>query len=175
MAESHTYQRYLSFEETFDVLLHTPNYLKANGYRLPRTMTDTPFQYARHTHLDNHKYWAQVKPETMEYFQTFMNGLYGGPARSLWWRWFPIHRFLESDAEVAFVDIAGGRGHDVEGVLRACPEVRGRFVLQDLPEVIAGIQCLDPRIERVAHDFLTPQPATVKGLSFQPFPHPSIG
>lgn len=126
-------------------------------------MTDTPFQYARHTELDNHRYWAQERPYVMSYFQDFMNGLYGGPGKQPWWSWYPIAEVLADAGEVAFVDVAGGRGHEAEAVLQACPNVTARFVLQDLPEVIDATSGLDDRIEKMAHDFLTPQPAAVKG------------
>jgi hypothetical protein len=39
----------------------------------------------------------------------------------------------------------------------------GRLVLQDLPVVIDAIKDLDPKIERMNHDFHTEQP--VKGTS----------
>lgn len=126
-------------------------------------MTDTPFQFARQTHFDNHQYWAQERPYVMDYLQTFLKGIYGGPARAPWWRWYPIEETLNTNAEVAFVDVAGGRGHEAESALKACPNVKGRFVLQDLPEVIDGIAQLDTRIERLPHDFLQPQPESVKG------------
>ncbi|TKA64800.1 hypothetical protein B0A55_10113 [Friedmanniomyces simplex] len=146
-----------------DILQSTPQYLKTNSYRLPQTMTNTPFQFARQTELDNHKYYAQVRPETMETFQIFMDGLYGGPARAPWWTWYPIKEVLAVDSDVAFVDVAGGNGHQTAGLHRAFPSVKGRLVVQDLPEVIDGIKELDPRIERMSYDFLTPQPETVKG------------
>ncbi|KAK1077489.1 hypothetical protein LTR48_008760, partial [Friedmanniomyces endolithicus] len=126
-------------------------------------MTDTPFQFARKTELDNHKYYAVVRPETMKTFQVFMDGLYGGPARAPWWTWYPIEEVLAVDSDVAFVDVAGGNGHQTAGLLRAYPGVKGRLIVQDLPEVIEGIKVLDSRIERMPYDFLTPQPETVKG------------
>ncbi|KAK0277167.1 hypothetical protein LTR35_010077 [Friedmanniomyces endolithicus] len=149
--------------EGLDILQSTPEYLKKNGYHLPRTMTETPFQFARKTELDNHKYYAEVRPETMKTFQTFMDGLYGGPARAPWWTWYPIEEVLSVDSEVAFVDVAGGNGHQTAGLLRAFPGTKGRLIVQDLPEVIQGIKVLDPRIERLPYDFLIPQPEAVKG------------
>ncbi|KAK1069941.1 hypothetical protein LTR74_004572 [Friedmanniomyces endolithicus] len=149
--------------EGLDILQSTPEYLKKNGYHLPRTMTDTPFQFARKTELDNHKYYAEVRPETMKTFQVFMDGLYGGPARAPWWTWYPIEDVLAVDSDVAFVDVAGGNGHQTAGLLRAFPGIKGRLIVQDLPEVIEGIKVLDPRIERMPYDFLTPQPEAVKG------------
>jgi hypothetical protein len=144
-----------------------PDYLKAKQYQLPRTMTDTPFQFAHNTTLDNHRYWAQMKPQVMDTFQVFLNGLYGGPAKQPWWEWYPIKDALErlKEGEVAFVDVGGGAGHVSEGVLKSHPACKGQFVLEDLPEVIGAIKSLDPRIKRTPHDFLKPQPELVHGMS----------
>ena len=67
----------------------------------------------------------------------------------------------DSDA-VLIVDVAGGRGHDLEAFRRKFPDVNGRMILQDLPGVISGIQSLEDRIERMAHDMFSPQP--IKGI-----------
>ncbi|KAK1063645.1 hypothetical protein LTR33_012247 [Friedmanniomyces endolithicus] len=99
----------------------------------------------------------------MKTFQVFMDGLYGGPARAPWWTWYPIEDVLAVDSDVAFVDVAGGNGHQTAGLLRAYPGVKSRLIVQDLPEVIEGIKVLDSHIERMPYDFLTPQPETVKG------------
>jgi len=45
------------------------------------------------------------------------------------------------------------------------PNVPGRLVLQDLPNVLDGIQQLDQKIERMEYDFYTEQP--VKGTVFR--------
>ena len=125
-------------------------------------MTDTPFQYAKKTNLDNHNYWAKQTPDTMTDLQAFMGGLYGGPMRSHWLSWFPMKDMLAgvTKDEIAFVDVAGGRGHEAQAVFKETG-CKGRFVLQDLPEVIAAIKDLDPKIERMGHDFMQEQP--VKG------------
>ncbi|KAL9092176.1 MAG: hypothetical protein Q9165_004609 [Trypethelium subeluteriae] len=118
--------------------------------------------FAKRTDLDNHNYWAKQAPDTMADLQSFMDGLYGGPLRSHWLSWFPMSDILTGliEDEVAFVDIAGGRGHEGQAVLQKT-DCKGRFVLQDLPEVINSIRDLDLRIETMGHDFLRTQP--VKG------------
>ena len=125
-------------------------------------MTDTPFQYAKNTDLDNHSYWARRAPDTMADLQGFMGGMYGGPIRTHWLSWFPMKDMLASvnKDEVAFVDVAGGRGHEAQAVYKETG-CEGRFVLQDLPEVINGIKDLDSKVERFGHDFMEAQ--SVKG------------
>jgi len=62
---------------------------------------------------------------------------------------------------VLLVDVAGGRGHDIQAFKKAFPNKKGRLVLEDLPAVIDDISELDEGIERVKYDFFTPQP--IKG------------
>ena len=63
--------------------------------------------------------------------------------------------------EVAIVDVGGGMGHDLAELRKKQPTVPGRFILQDLPQVIEQISEPIEGIEVMAHDFYTEQP--VKG------------
>ena len=87
-------------------------------------------------------------------------------SRPSWIEWFPVEQNVlrgakeDSDA-VLVVDVAGGRGHDLEAFRRRFPDAKGRMVLQDLPSVISDINGLDSRIESMAHDMFLPQP--IKG------------
>lgn len=79
---------------------------------------------------------------------------------------YPVHKRLVLGAEtdpgtVFLVDIGGSIGHDLVEFHEKHPEVPGRLVLQDLPDVIKGIGELNSRIERMPYDFLTEQP--IKG------------
>jgi len=58
------------------------------------------------------------------------------------------------------VDLGGGRGHMLEIIRKATEGGYGaRMILQDTPEVLENIPADDiPGIERMAHDFYTPQP-----------------
>ena len=73
----------------------------------------------------------------------------------------------ESQDLVALVDVGGGYGHFLEGVLKACPDLSERIVLQDLQPTLDGI---DPssglESETMAHDFFTPQPIFGKRILF---------
>jgi len=65
--------------------------------------------------------------------------------------------------DVLFVDVAGGRGHDVEKFRAQFPHLPGRCVLQELPETIAQVRQTTPPqgVELMEYDFFTPQP--IKG------------
>ena len=84
--------------------------------------------------------------------------------RPSWTDYFPVEEEIGKGARqdpeaVLFVDIAGGMGHEGLALKNRYPNLRGRFVNQDLPQIVVD-QKLDG-IESMAHDILTPQP--VKG------------
>ncbi|KAI9694548.1 MAG: hypothetical protein M1822_000164 [Bathelium mastoideum] len=154
-----------NFEQGFPICAAAPAYFKRNGYKLPRTMTDGPFQFAFKTKEECFPYWSK-QPGVMEGFNTFMQGLFGTPARLKWIDWFPVdqvvlHGYREDVSDFVFVDVAGGKGHEGEAVVKKYPAVQGRFVVEDLPFVINNITNLDPRIERLPYDFRDEQP--IKG------------
>lgn len=95
-----------------------------------------------------------------------MRGRFGRDTRLNWSDWFPLNDvcldgFDSHRSEFFFVDVGGGRGHECEKVLAKYPGLKGRFVLQDLANVVDDTEGLDPRIEKMAHDFTKPQP--IKG------------
>jgi hypothetical protein len=77
-----------------------------------------------------------------------------------------IDHFDGANSDTMFVDIAGGRGHEVSQLRASFPDAPGRFVLEDLPAVIGDIKELDSRIERIAYDFFTAQPVENANVYF---------
>ena len=69
----------------------------------------------------------------------------------------------DGEKRVAIVDVGGGMGHDLVELKKKCPGLRGRFILQDLEQVIEQIPLPleEEGIEACVHDFYTEQP--VKG------------
>lgn len=79
---------------------------------------------------------------------------------------YPVkERLLEgmtaNKGEVTIVDVGGGMGHDLVELKKKHPELFGRYILQDLPQVIEQIPQPLEGIEATVHDFYTEQP--VKG------------
>ncbi|KAI1852959.1 hypothetical protein JX265_012848 [Neoarthrinium moseri] len=80
---------------------------------------------------------------------------------------YPVETTILAGADTSpdttlIVDVAGGLGHDISEFQRMYPNHPGKFVLQDLPVVIADAEkTIDPRIECMGHDFLAEQP--IKG------------
>ncbi|CAI6277676.1 unnamed protein product [Periconia digitata] len=136
-------------------------YFEEKGYQQPEDPRNGLFQYSHGTEKEAFELWTS-QPDVITNFNTFMTGNRG--SRPSWIEWYPVEeRLLNADVslgeeDVLLVDIAGGRGHDVQAFGRKFASHKGRLVLEDLPPVIADISALDDRVERVAHDFFTLQP-----------------
>lgn len=68
--------------------------------------------------------------------------------------------FKGGDGAVILVDVGGARGHEVEAIKKKYLNLRGRFILQNLPATVEQ-ELPVPDMEAVAHDSFTAQP--VKG------------
>lgn len=88
--------------------------------------------------------------------------------------WFDIVDFHEEflrDGEAdhstpLFIDVGGAMGHQCIAFKQRYPDLKGKVIVQDQPEVISQIQT-NPLpgfegIDAMAHDFFTPQP--IKGV-----------
>ena len=61
------------------------------------------------------------------------------------------------DGDVLLVDVGGGVGQDLLKFHAKHPDLRGRLILQDLPDVVNNAK-VPEYIEAMGHDFFTPQP-----------------
>ncbi|KAJ4145057.1 hypothetical protein LMH87_003918 [Akanthomyces muscarius] len=142
--------------------VHGPPALRDNGHRSPGEAGFTRRAFGGA--LD---YFGLVQsmPATNRDFNDAMTLDTGAPEP--WFRWFPVEERLlaglaQDDAPL-LVDVAGGRGHDVQAFQEAFPG-RGRLVLQDMAHAIGSIgggpvaPPLDAAIVRQTHDFFTAQP-----------------
>lgn len=118
-----------------------PEYLEKTGYKNPSEQADGPFQYGFNTpKVDLFTYMAD-KPKLQNSFQTFFEADRG--SRPSWVDWFPVKERLLDDAtkpvredDILYVDVAGGRGHDLLAFKQKFSEYPGRYVLHDLPHVV---------------------------------------
>ena len=103
--------------------------------------------------------WFKANPKELELISNTMvaqNMNWQSSNRSALSSLFP----RDGEAEVLVVDVGGGRGNVLEDLRKHRPDLRGRLVFQDQPEVFAGIAPI-PGVEAMAYDFFTPQP--IKG------------
>ncbi|KAJ4345332.1 uncharacterized protein N0V89_011462 [Didymosphaeria variabile] len=138
-----------------------PAYFKKTAYRQPEDPRDGLFQYSFGTDKEAFEFWS-LQPAVIDNFNTCMTGIRG--SRPSWIEWWPVEQRILNEglsnepSEVLLVDVAGGRGHDVQAFGKKFEACKGRLVLEDLPAVIGDIKQLDERVERVEYDFFTSQP-----------------
>ncbi|KAI9036881.1 S-adenosyl-L-methionine-dependent methyltransferase [Aspergillus affinis] len=151
----------------FDVQLPAwaalPDFLRESEYQNPSDRQRTAFQRAHHT--DNTVFtWFMTHPGFSVDFSAWMAAQRNG--ERTWLDVFPLDRLVMKTAPTSaplFVDIGGGVGHQCVALLERLPQLVGRVVLEDLAPVVAHA-LPHPRVERLAHDFWTPQP--VMGATF---------
>ena len=64
----------------------------------------------------------------------------------------------DEHANVVMVDVGGGVGQVTEKVMEENPQVKGRFVLQDLGPIVEQARAKSPKYQVMEYDFFTPQP-----------------
>lgn len=149
-------------EFCFDVLgpnwNNLPAYLKENDYRNPTDSMNAAFHKA-HNSTSHFITFLATKPEFQRSFQIYMSGFDEG--RTNWTDIFPVEEEIGKGARqdpeaILFVDIGGGMGHEGLALKKRYPNLPGRFVNQDLPQIVSD-QKLDG-VESMVYDFFTPQP-----------------
>lgn len=109
--------------------------------------------------------WEHVKLDP-DYFKTWNAAMNAqGIATSFAIGIFPfkveISKMETTKDTILVVDVGGGLGHATKQIKALCGDVEGRVILQDRPEVLEDITEELPGIEKMGHDFFTPNP--VKG------------
>jgi hypothetical protein len=159
-----------------------PCYLKLPEYFATHTPEDvvdprkTPYSY---TYGEGKTYYEvlSARPETLEMFnRSMMQQEATLPVLGMF-PFLSLQNEVEADKERSFiVDVGGGRGHSLLAIQK---ETMGGFgakmILQDLPHVIDTISPSEvPGIEKMPHDFFTPQP--IKSIPIlSPPPETSAG
>lgn len=146
-----------------------PEFLAKRSFKNPEGAVDGPFNYAENFPKTIWEWFGQDQSR-LDICNTFMEADRG--SRPSWLEWFPVKErivdgFDVSVSEKLLVDVAGGRGHDLDAFRNKFPDVAGesgRLVVEDLPQVIGDIHDLDASIERVGFDLFAEQP--VKGMSY---------
>ncbi|KAF3401150.1 Demethylsterigmatocystin 6-O-methyltransferase [Talaromyces pinophilus] len=135
------------------------DYFEANDFKYPVDAYDSPFQFAYETN-DHYFEWLKKNPADQEAFNATMT--LGRQFRGVeWFEYFPVEKKLQDTApdRAVFIDIGGGIGHDITELKNRFPQLPGRFILQDLPDVIDNIpEPLSNEIEAVTYDMFTSQP-----------------
>ncbi|MCJ1286657.1 hypothetical protein MMC26_006003 [Xylographa opegraphella] len=155
------------FKQMYDFLgqgvYAMPHFLNSRGYQNPTEYHDSAFHYGHHTRLG---FWEYLKadPERARLFNSGMRSLatVGSANRSA--GPYPFGEELGTeevrDTDVLVVDVGGGRGQVLEAIKASFPSLKGRMVLQDVPDVIEDAEAsgLPGFIEPMAVSFFEPQP-----------------
>ena len=138
-----------------------PEFLAETEYQNPVDRTHTPFHKAHGTDLAPFL-WLQNKPDYLRNFAAWIS--VGREAQNSFLDAFPFEREIALDSNpetVLFVDVGGNIGNQCVALKKKFPNLQGRIILQDLPDVIA--QAIPAEgIEPMVHDFMNEQP--VKGM-----------
>jgi hypothetical protein len=147
-------------------VLAFPQWVKKNGYQAPTDGKNCAMQLGFNTDLHFFEFLA-TNPEFPVRFMNHMSAYHQGRPSWMDPGFYPVRERLAAGLDTSaplLVDVGGSTGHDLQEFRRKHPEVQGKFVLQDLPEVIEKAKLLvGPEIEAVEHDFFKEQP--IKGMS----------
>ena len=159
------------------MIIHSPitshNVVLPGFSALNNTLKDpssarTAFQNHFNTDLTYYE-WAETHPLEKNAFHHFME-----EHQTNLPHWLDVFDFAAEigpglqDGDTAFVDIGGSIGQQCEALTKRYPDLPGRVILQDLPDVIENAIPV-PSMEKVAYNYLKEQP--VKG-ELHLFQHP---
>ncbi|KAL9038359.1 MAG: hypothetical protein Q9180_003190 [Flavoplaca navasiana] len=160
-----------SFKSWFDIFTPTaaklPEYMLSQDYQNPTRSTTSAFAYT-----NGSEFWTHLgkTPVHSQIFNDFMATRRQG--RQRWYDIYPVGQVLSAslsnadtdtpgESNVLLVDVGGNRGHDLVELRAKYPDLGGKMILQDLPDVVAhaSFEHNDDRvIEAMPHDFFQPQP-----------------
>ena len=150
---------------SIDVLLpswaNLPATLAKSQYQNPIDNLHTGLQAG--LKIDYHGFEFLAKnPKIFNDFNIFMSAQREG--RAYWLDFYPFEQKLpaearDSDHNVLFVDVGGALGSEILELRKRFPALKGRMILQELPQTIEHVSP-NPGMEATVHDFFKPQPVT---------------
>lgn len=141
-----------------------PEYLQSIKYQNPTEPRDLLFYYALGTRLSMFQ-WLKTQPQQLLIFSEYNAAaakIEGSNLQATISGLFSQHSLAnpgqftgEVQDSVLLVDVSCGRGQALMQARRLRPDIKGRMVAQDLPEVIAQ-RNVDEGVENMAYGFLEP-------------------
>ncbi|KAJ5655900.1 hypothetical protein N7507_007850 [Penicillium longicatenatum] len=136
------------------------DYFELNGYQNPEDAYDAPFQLAYNT-KSHYFEWLSQNQTKQDIFNSVMtqSQQYRGAD---WFEAYPVQEKLRVSADqVLLVDMGGGVGHDIKAFKKRFPNLPGKLVLQDLPQVIRTIkEPLPEGMTALSHNIFERQPVS---------------
>lgn len=159
----------LMFVDIIPAIMAMPRTLAEHAYKAPTKESGTPYKWAHGEELWT---WFGSHPDRALNMVAGMRSHNAGNVSGDAYPWGTELAKLElKEEDVAIVDIAGGQGHILEEVRKRNPEIKGRFVCQDLQSTFDAVKDVGPPegVEFMAYDIFTPQP--VKGAKIYYYRH----
>ncbi|CZR66309.1 uncharacterized protein PAC_16210 [Phialocephala subalpina] len=138
-----------------------PEYLAATSYTNPGSIpgTATPFQYGNNTPLGFYQALAKDSKARAGFDDQMKRHVLMERAKSqtgfasMYDFRGEIGALITSSEEVALVDVGGSQGHVLEDVRKHLPDLKGRLILEELPETLESVQ-VPEGVEAVPYNFL---------------------
>ncbi|KAJ4371746.1 hypothetical protein N0V86_008299 [Didymella sp. IMI 355093] len=149
----------MAFDGGMETMAKIPAFLAATGYKNPDNQRNGPLQYRYDAQGQDLFQILLARPNLLSAFSAFFEG--DSASRPSWVDWFPVQQRLLNDSDrptaedgPLYVDVAGGRGHDLLAFKQKFASYSGKYYLFDLPH-IAEDRTLDlgDRVERVGFNF----------------------
>ncbi|PWY67951.1 o-methyltransferas-like protein [Aspergillus heteromorphus CBS 117.55] len=152
------------YELVAPAMYELPRFLQRTGYVNPTDPLHLPLQDAFHWEGDLFAYFKAF-PTKAALFDEHMQ-----VQRDRITNWDKLSALVQSKqsvpGDILFVDVGGGVGHQSRRFREAFPNLQGRMIVEDLPEVMQAAKDI-PGVEKLGYNFFTPQP--VKGAKFYYF------
>ncbi|KAJ4335838.1 hypothetical protein N0V87_005820 [Didymella glomerata] len=139
-----------------------PEYFGKEGYKNPDDQNSGPAQFGHN--IPGQDLWPYIaaNPKLLNAAHAFFEGDRG--SRPLWVDWFPVQQKLLDDVsrplnadEILYVDVAGGRGHDLLDFKAKFSDYPGKYVLMDLPHVVEDKTLTLDGVEKKSFNFFQDQ------------------
>lgn len=140
------------------------DYLQATGWKNPEGYQDAPISAVLGLTEKSGGFWEYLAA-SQERQRLFNGGMASRTSSNHVAALYPFDLELNQppiqDDEVALVDVGGGRGHALQEIHEAHPNLPGRLILQDQQTVIEDAKrtgCLSTKIEAQVASFFDPNP-----------------
>lgn len=158
---------------TLKVMASAIPYMRSNDGRFPQFPDKDRGEISLGHFAHGMSLWElfQAEPEHLANFSAYLSGRREdmvGYWFDIWHAKERITKIMETSPDskrALVVDVGGNVGYDLQAFRKRFPELKGRLVLQDLPDNIRNAKTLleGDEIEAMEYDFFTPQ--SVKGQS----------
>ncbi|KAL1884641.1 hypothetical protein Plec18167_002233 [Paecilomyces lecythidis] len=144
-----------------EILVNTsrlPEYFREVGGKDTTSMTSNPFSWGNNQ--DGKTFFEIISqdPRRIKQFDIAMSTQdFVLPVLGMYPFGSELANVPDKETRPLIVDIGGGRGQSLLQIKNEWPQLQGKFIIQDRPMVLDSFGEL-PGIEKMAHDFFTPQP-----------------